>query len=187
MSRSGAVHSPASRQPKGFAQRRTFCVARVVVPDPLQEGLLAGGPSVPRRAVRADPCVQQCKVLVTTAAAGYHKWRQAPEPPAVHTVLRRNRRRARQHVIAGEHAVWTYERTDLVCDHVAQVRFSCAPSGLCRGGMKTGSLPLRAGWGLPTGWGFPGVRAAAAGWKVHSRGACRPSWPTAYGPFVAGS
>jgi len=29
--------------------------------------------------------------------------------------------------------------------------------------------PAAGGLGLPAGWGFPGVRAATAGWKVHSR------------------
>jgi hypothetical protein len=45
--------------------------------------------------------------------------------------------------------------------------------------------PAAGGCGVAAGWGFPGVQMATAGWKVHSRGACRPSWPTACGPFVA--
>lgn len=45
--------------------------------------------------------------------------------------------------------------------------------------------PAAGGLRAVGGLGFPGVRAAAAGWKVHPRYACRPSWPAAYGPFVA--
>jgi hypothetical protein len=58
---------------------------------------------------------------MTTAASGYHERRQAPEPPPVYAGLRWNRRRARQHIIAGEHARRTYERADLFCDHTVKL------------------------------------------------------------------
>ena len=104
-----------------LTQRRALRVAGVVVLDPIQETLGAGRAPVTRRLLRADPYVQQCQVLIATAATGSHERRRAAEPPAIHTALRRNRRRARQHVIAREHARRAYELTDLICDHMAKL------------------------------------------------------------------